>query len=86
MGQDGTPYETLVEAMGDPDEFTANIYNPYQTPSFMPGPVISEKEGGEQLNTVYLIYKWRGRHDFLYFIMDQSNEVVKGYKWYAALE
>jgi hypothetical protein len=78
--------DLMMEAMGEPDEMTADLNQSFQSPGLMPGPVVPEKPGGEQLNTVYALYYWRGRHDFLYFVLDQANEYVKEKGWYNAGE
>ena len=44
------------------------------------------QEGAEKPNTVYLVYYWRGRHDFLYFEMDEATETIRKSDWYQALE
>lgn len=35
LGKPGTPADQVFGAMGDPDEVTRDLANPFQTPSFM---------------------------------------------------
>jgi hypothetical protein len=87
LGRVGTKANDVLEHMGEPDEITADLNNPFQSPSLMPGPVIpGAKEGAEQPGVTYMLYYWRGRHDFLWFKISQDEEKVLSHAWYNALE
>ncbi len=87
LGVPGTSVETVIDAMGDPDEYTRDVNNAFQSPSFMPGPLVPPMpEGAEQAGYVYLCYYWRGRHDFLWFQMREDDETIQSHGWYYALE
>jgi hypothetical protein len=80
----------VLQTMGEADEITADLSQPFQSPSFMPGPVIPEgasgKEGAEEADTIYMLYYWRGRHDFLWFKLRQSDEKVVKHGWFKTNE
>ena len=91
----GTSAQHVMETMGEPDEITRDINNPFQQPSFMPGPVVPEgmdgvttdqPEGREEEGKFYMCFYWRGRHDFLWFKVREADEVVETNGWYYALE
>jgi hypothetical protein len=72
--------------MGDQDEVTRDLNNEFQSPSFMPGPVIPEgtkvaDDGKEYDNRVYLLYYLGTRDDFLWFRVDELNERVESSGW-----
>lgn len=75
----GSTVEHVESVMGDADEMTSDLMNPFQSPGFMPGPMVPDQPGGEAQNTVYMLYYWRGRHDFLWYQLDtkESARVVK---------
>ncbi|KAI8819334.1 uncharacterized protein EV422DRAFT_534382 [Fimicolochytrium jonesii] len=55
----------------------------------MPGPVLGGGEAGAVAaagagETYYLVYYWRGRHDYVWFLVGAKHETVEGYGWYAA--
>ena len=100
LGQPGASIERVMENMGEPDEITSDLDNPFQSPSFMPGPVLgdttttsttSTTTTGEQPSPLqpgesYLCYYWRGRHDFLWFRLAQGDAEVHSSGWHNALE
>ncbi|KAI3649641.1 hypothetical protein MP228_005273 [Amoeboaphelidium protococcarum] len=88
LGQKGTKWEQLLDAMGEPDEITHDLDNPYQSAPFMPGPVIPEGSQpiDQQEGDVYLLYYWRGRHDFLWFQMSESSEIIQKSDWHYTQE
>ncbi|KAJ3187110.1 hypothetical protein HDU85_007148 [Gaertneriomyces sp. JEL0708] len=65
------------------------ISDPPIDASGMPGPIIG---GGSPADvnasgagqSYFLVYYWRGRHDYLWFAVDGASEKVEGYGWYAA--
>lgn len=93
-GFNGQNASQMMESMGEPDEITSDLENPYQSPSFMPGPFLgasSETQGIlrncsliEILDIVYACYYWRNRHDFIYYQI--TNDVITSSGWYNALE
>ena len=89
LGKRGTKFDTLHKFMDEPNEITRSLDSAFQSPEFMPGPVVpagtdSPHAGVEDL--VYLIYYWRGRHDFLWFSMDGNTETILDSGWYNALD
>ncbi|KAI3630642.1 hypothetical protein MIR68_012077 [Amoeboaphelidium protococcarum] len=88
LGQKGTKWEQLLDAMGEPDEITHDLDNPHQSAPFMPGPVIPEGSppADQQEGEVYLLYYWRGRHDFLWFQMSESSEIIQKSDWHYTQE
>ncbi|KAJ3416997.1 hypothetical protein HDV05_007479 [Chytridiales sp. JEL 0842] len=87
FGKPSTPLQTLAETMGSPDEVV-----PYTEPTAdqMPGPILSANPSASLLNTetvgdIYVIYYWRGRRDFLWFLVDGEQKVVKS-DWYLSYE
>lgn len=87
LGKEGTLVSKVYETMGEPDELTADLANPFQQPSFMPGPVVPGEDKQEE--SMYACYYWRGRHDFLWFKLVPGNdgeEVVGSHGWYNNLE
>ncbi|KNE59585.1 hypothetical protein AMAG_03843 [Allomyces macrogynus ATCC 38327] len=56
-----------------------------------PGPVIppgmeSATAAGQQGGSTFLVYLWRGTHDYLAFEVDAEGECVKGSEWILAGE
>ncbi|KAI9105862.1 hypothetical protein DFS34DRAFT_574144 [Phlyctochytrium arcticum] len=87
LGVKGNPAVKVLESMGQPDEIAAG---PGAITGGMPGPVIT---GGAPPLTetipgknYFLIYYWRGRHDYLWFEVNASDETVEACDWYQAGE
>ena len=82
----GTSYQTVLETLGQPDE--VEVQNASSLP-LMPGPWIPQSDylpADEQGNLV-LKYYWRFRHDYLYFVVDMTNESQPAKSgWYHAGE
>ena len=77
--------------MGNPDKVTYTI-DPHSIASpsiaMMPGPVVPENTSSTTTSQheMYLIYTWRGMHDYLWFQVDPKNEQVIKSGWYMAGE
>jgi hypothetical protein len=69
LGKEGTPTKTVILYMGKPDGNEHSV----------PKGIVKIKKG-EKL----LVYKWRGYHDFVYFVYEKNK--VKYADWYMALE
>lgn len=91
VGKPGTKVDQLLNAMGDADQITRDLNNPFQAPSFMPGPVIPGDNSTTVLSTeqpdkMYFVYYWRGQHDYLWFQMDETTEEIADCQWHNDLE
>ncbi|KNC98583.1 uncharacterized protein SPPG_06268 [Spizellomyces punctatus DAOM BR117] len=101
LGNKGTPATKVLEAMGPPDEIVPKVgasnvgplqaAGPGAITGGMPGPVIAGGSpnalGAAEGKPYFLIYYWRGRHDYLWFEVDPSgDEKINDYGWYAAGE
>ncbi|KAJ3039808.1 hypothetical protein HDV00_011716 [Rhizophlyctis rosea] len=98
LGAPGTPATRVLQTMGKPDAVVPKTDASQEGPSAlqggsagvqgMPGPLIPGgglAEGGNY----FLVYYWRGKHDYLWFEVQtdkNGDETVKGYDWYKALE
>ncbi|KAI8920114.1 hypothetical protein DFJ77DRAFT_427121 [Powellomyces hirtus] len=91
LGKPGTRAIQVLEAMGPPDEIAAG---PGAIANGMPGPVLGDGEAGDPTahgagtgKPYFIIYYWRGRHDYLWFQVDGTpDEKIESYGWYAAGE
>jgi hypothetical protein len=82
----GKRVEEIITVMGRPDHIQSEDPSKgfiNESPSFMPGPVIPG-EGYARPQPIYLIYYWRGLHDYLFFHM--INEIAYTSDWYFALD
>ncbi|KAJ3103860.1 hypothetical protein HDU97_009779 [Phlyctochytrium planicorne] len=82
LGVQGTPASAVIEVMGKPDRVAPRDQ---ETLHGMPGPSVPApvvSSGAD--DAVYLIYNWRGSHDYLRFLV--SNDAVVTASWYQALE
>ncbi|KAI8826968.1 uncharacterized protein EV422DRAFT_512119 [Fimicolochytrium jonesii] len=99
LGRKGTPAIKILEVMGAPDEIVPKVgasnvgpldaAGPGAISNAMPGPVVGGGEvnalGPGSGNPYFIIYHWRGRHDYLWFLVDGTeHENIEGYGWYAA--
>jgi hypothetical protein len=80
----------IISALGSPDQVTESL-DTNVIPLMMPGPVIAPEvaiQTGPMLvsGPVYLIYYWRGKHDYLWFKVESSNGQAVDSGWYHALE
>ncbi|KAK9765788.1 hypothetical protein K7432_005604 [Basidiobolus ranarum] len=88
FGKAGTPATEVILNLGKPDELspTLNLQEGI-SPLTMPGPALSESTKPATSNSsYYLIYHWRGRHDYAYFKVDAEEEKIIESGWYNALE
>lgn len=85
LGRQGTSFETILETMGEPNVTSANLESDFESPPFMPGPIIGDQIVEEE-GFVYAKYYWRGNHDYLWFKLRQSDGSVVTYGWYNAME
>ncbi len=70
---------TIISIMGNPDIMLN--YNDPQAPEFYLNTLSREvKQAGDEI----LIYKWRGSHDFLYFVIRKKKQLKSD--WWMALE
>ncbi|RKP28201.1 hypothetical protein SYNPS1DRAFT_11607 [Syncephalis pseudoplumigaleata] len=91
LGKPGTPATRIMEYMGMPDEkqTTRPEGAPATEVQMMPGPVVPEGAGSTTAThgpPLYLLYKWRGWRDYLWFEVDSEREVVIQSDWYHAYE
>jgi hypothetical protein len=74
--------------MGLPDEVAPKTDEPVGAP-IMPGPILGDQPSSatldDNIGSIYLIYYWRGRHDYLYFVINDQQKVEES-AWYSALE
>lgn len=55
----------------------------------MPGPVVASGAGAtaaQGAQNAYMIYQWRGWHDYIWFKYDTASEKVLESEWYFAYE
>ncbi|TPX42887.1 hypothetical protein SeLEV6574_g05351 [Synchytrium endobioticum] len=85
LGQPGTKGPDIVKIMGPPDEVSENAEKGLHASGAptMPGPFMDSSKANAA--PMYLIYHWRGRHDYMYFKLDKDEKVEKA-DWYLALE
>ncbi|RUS19840.1 hypothetical protein BC937DRAFT_86819 [Endogone sp. FLAS-F59071] len=97
LGLPNTPASEILQRLGNPDDLTLMPPGDYPpTVAMMPGPVLPTAEQGamnpalqqqqSQPQPYYLVYYWRGKHDYLYFKIDPVKETVITSGWYGALE
>ncbi|KAI9209709.1 uncharacterized protein BJ171DRAFT_6271 [Polychytrium aggregatum] len=85
LGQPGTPAASIFEAMGKPDEVSTSPDVFQNAVPLLPGPVVPTAGAPQTSEAMYLIYYWRGRHDYLYFQVDAGENVVRA-AWFNALD
>lgn len=89
LGAPGAASQNIVSVMGQPDEITLSLdpNNKLGDITLMPGPIMVVPVGAEsEAESFYMIYYWRGRHDYLWFKVDTVSQAVKESNWYMALE
>jgi hypothetical protein len=79
-----------MSALGTPDEVSETL-EMTQAPLMMPGPVMPSDvavQTGPMLTSgpIYLIYYWRGKHDYLWFKIESSTSQAIDSGWYNALD
>ncbi|KAI9346610.1 hypothetical protein BDR26DRAFT_855833 [Obelidium mucronatum] len=95
LGVPGTLLSKISETMGIPDEVVPE--GDASIVSLMPGPILVGGGSATQSHqavtcsnadsevSVYAIYHWRGRHDYVWFLIGTEGTVVKS-GWYMAGE
>ena len=78
LGKGDSTEERVLELMGPPDD----VVKPGSLTWHM---IRSVHSGQTRLGTHALLYEWRGRHDFLFFMCDDRGRVMHS-DWWAALE
>jgi len=92
LGVPGTPAADILQTMGKPDELTSKLDVVENVEiEMMPGPIIGSDDDSALASTseqgsYYLVYYWRGSHDYLYFKVDTVSEKVTASGWYNALD
>ncbi|KAL1916249.1 uncharacterized protein VTP21DRAFT_5866 [Calcarisporiella thermophila] len=89
LGKPGTPAQKVIETMGKPDQLTPSLdEQAAPTVAVMPGPVVPSGTSTQSTepNFYYLVYEWRGKHDYLWFQVDSKTENVLSSGWYNAFE
>ncbi|KAI8850088.1 hypothetical protein BC829DRAFT_390397 [Chytridium lagenaria] len=81
LGVKGTPAKNVITALGKPDATLSAAEAGIDT---MPGPVLDSPPASSPQKGLYMIYKWRGNHDYLRFLIDDEQVVLAD--WYQALE
>ncbi|KAG0084705.1 hypothetical protein BGZ93_001105 [Podila epicladia] len=76
-GKPGVVSAEIVATMGPSDEIPANILAQLKRTA----PQISPPT-----NFNYLVYKWRGFHDFIWFRVNMKTDKVQAAEFYAAYE
>jgi hypothetical protein len=83
LGQPGSMSQNILVHMGKPDEIRQSI--DAHSVAAMPGPVVPTSTPTTD-QTFYMIYKWRGNHDYLWFHVDAVTNHVLNSGWYYAGE
>jgi hypothetical protein len=86
----GSSTAVIMSALGTPDEVSETL-EMNQGPLLMPGPLVPSDihvQTGPMLTSgpVYLIYYWRGKHDYLWFKIESSTGQAVDSGWYNALD
>ncbi|KAF9425003.1 hypothetical protein BGZ94_007930 [Podila epigama] len=77
LGENGVASAEVLSTMGPSDEIPAEILKQLKrtAPQITP-----------PTNFVYLLYKWRGYHDYVWFRINQKTNKVHSSAWYFAYE
>ncbi|KAJ3305835.1 hypothetical protein HDV03_000944 [Kappamyces sp. JEL0829] len=82
----GASVQSLLQVLGKPDETELEGGGVSLMPGIaMPGSK-GPAEASSQDTRVVFKYFWRGRHDYLWFLIDTKQEKVVTSSWYHALE
>lgn len=74
----------VIECLGEPDAIFGNREMRNYLGVYYRGRPKAELKAQEQRNRKYLIYWWRGWHDFLFFISEGG--VIVDHGWWFAYE
>ena len=80
LSQPGTSVEKICTLMGPPDTMSPVLPGSNDTPGvpLMPGIAMTQVMPQGELS-VYMIYSWRGMHDYIWFKLNSDeSEVVEG--------
>ena len=84
LGKAGTSVEKICTLMGPPDTMASELPGDKYYPPIplMPGIVMPEGSNNKPNPEVYIIYAWRGFHDYIWFKLnkDESEVVESGWK------
>ncbi|ORX52194.1 hypothetical protein BCR36DRAFT_582702 [Piromyces finnis] len=80
LGKAGTSVERLCTLMGPPDTMSPILPGAVDAPTVPLMPGIALPAGAIQTEpAVYMIYSWRGMHDYIWFKLNSDeSEVVEG--------
>ncbi|KAJ3012814.1 hypothetical protein HKX48_006071 [Thoreauomyces humboldtii] len=100
LGKPDTHAIQILETMGAPDEIVPKVgasnVGPLQSAgpgaiaTGMPGPLVGggqapHGQGIDAGKPYFIVYYWRGRHDYLWFEVDgTADERISQYGWHAA--
>ncbi|KAG0001122.1 hypothetical protein BGZ79_005061 [Entomortierella chlamydospora] len=81
----------LADAFGKPGVLSADITSVMGPSDEIPAEILAElKRSAPQVtpptNFQYILYKWRGYHDYLWFRINMRTKKTQMSAWYAALE
>ena len=84
LGKPGTSIANICKLMGPPDTMNQSLPDEnYRQPiPLMPGIVMPPGTPAQIPQSVYVIYSWRGMHDYIWFKLnsDESEVVESGWK------
>ena len=84
LGKAGTSVGKICTLMGAPDTMSSMLPGENYQPGIplMPGIVMPEGSPVQTPPAVYMIYTWRGMHDYIWFKLnkDESEVVESGWK------
>ena len=84
LGKAGTTIDKICTLMGPPDTLTPILPDENYRPPLplMPGIVLPPGSPPQPKQDIYMIYSWRGMHDYIWFKLndDESSVVESGWK------
>ena len=84
LGKEGTSIANICNLMGPPDTLSPILPDENYRPPIplMPGIVMPPGSQTQTQSNVYMIYSWRGMHDYIWFKLnqDESQVVESGWK------
>ena len=96
LEQDHVPASTVLQVLGKPDELANSVPSGIAVDqetddsvpvvTGMPGPIVGQGLDPDAGKPYYLVYHWRGKHDFLWFKIQGLEEKVASSGWYHAGE
>ncbi|KAF9361034.1 hypothetical protein BGX26_006356 [Mortierella sp. AD094] len=81
----------LADAFGKPGALSADITSVMGPSDEIPAEILADlKRSAPRVtpptNYEYILYKWRGYHDYLWFRINMRTKTAQKSAWYAALE